>query len=356
MEDRTSVRGEDAFDVQAMHTWLRSQLPDLPDSEPDIEQYTKGASNLTYRLNYPDRSLVLRRPPQGTKAKSAHDMGREVHVLTHIRDQFPVVPEVYAFCDDTHVIGSQFYVMQHLDGVILRPDNAADLSVETVEAIGRAYVDRWVDLHRVDVASAGLDDWGKGPGYVRRQIDGWCDRYRRARTDDVPDAETVMNWLAEHQPDDVAACIIHGDWRLDNMVISGIDDTSAPGLSIAGVLDWEMATVGDPLMDVGAAMAYWIDADDVDLDPAFSSLKRQPSDLPGMPTRQKIVDRYCSQMGLEGIDWRFYEVYGLFRLAVILQQIWARYRAGETTNPAFAPFGQAVRVLVDRATRAREGR
>lgn len=355
MEDRTSVRGEDAFDIQAMHAWLRSQLPDLPDSEPDVEQYTKGASNLTYRLNYPDRSLVLRRPPRGTKAKSAHDMGREVHVLTHIRDQFPAVPEVYAFCDDTDVIGSQFYVMQHLDGVILRPDNAADLSVETVEVVGRAYVDRWVDLHRVDVESAGLADWGKGPGYVRRQVDGWSDRYRRARTDDVPDAETVMHWLAEHQPDDVAACIIHGDWRLDNMVISGIDDTSAPGPSIAGVLDWEMATVGDPLMDVGAAMAYWIDADDVDLDPAFSSLKRQPSDLPGMPTRQQIVDRYCSQMGLNGIDWRFYEVYGLFRLAVILQQIWARYRAGETTNPAFAPFGQAVRVLVDRATRAREG-
>lgn len=356
MADRHAVREEDTFDVVNMDAWLRTRMPDLPAGVPDVQQFTKGASNLTYLLRYHDRELVLRRPPAGTKAKSAHDMGREVHVLTHLRDQFPAVPEVFAYCTDEQVIGSAFYVMQHIDGLILRPDNAASLSRESIAGIGAAYVDRWVDLHQVDVAAADLTDWGKGPGYVSRQINGWSDRYRRARTEDVPDGESVMAWLAESQPADVGACVIHGDWRLDNMVFANIEEQDAVAPSLIGVLDWEMATIGDPLMDVGAAMAYWIDASDGDIDPAFAALKRQPSDLPGMPTREQIVQRYCAQMGFTDVDWRFYEVYGLFRLAVISQQIWARYRAGETTNPAFAPFGQAVNVLVARAARARERR
>ena len=336
-----------------MDAWLRDHVTALPDAQPEIEQFSKGASNLTYVLHYPGRDLVLRRPPHGTKAKSAHDMGREVHVITHIRDQFPAVPEVFAYCQDETVIGTPFYVMEFLDGVILRPDNAALLDSTAAGRVGDAYVDRWVQLHQVDVDRAGLADWGKGPGYVRRQIEGWSDRYRRALTDDVPDGESVMEWLATNQPDDVGACVIHGDWRLDNMVFDRIVEGEASSPSIIGVLDWEMATIGDPLMDVGAALAYWIDRDDASVDPAFAALKRQPSDLPGMPTREEIVDRYCEQMGFAGVDWRFYEVYGLFRLAVILQQIWARYRAGQTTNPAFAPFGQAVHVLIDRAARAR---
>lgn len=354
MADRHAVREEDTFDVVDMDAWLRTRMPDLPTGLPDVQQFTKGASNLTYLLRYRDRELVLRRPPAGTKAKSAHDMGREVHVLTHIRDQFPAVPEVFAYCADEQVIGSPFYVMQHIDGLILRPDNAGSLRRESIEGIGAAYVERWVDLHQVDVSAADLTDWGKGPGYVSRQIHGWSDRYRRARTEDVPDGESVMEWLAESQPADVGACVIHGDWRLDNMVFANTDDQDAVAPSLIGVLDWEMATIGDPLMDVGAAMAYWIDAGDGEVDPAFAALKRQPSDLPGMPLREQIVQRYCAQMGFTDVDWRFYEVYGLFRLAVILQQIWARYRAGETTNPAFAPFGQAVNVLVARAARARE--
>jgi aminoglycoside phosphotransferase (APT) family kinase protein len=351
--DRNSVRDEDAFDVVSMDAWLRDHIAGLPDAQPEVEQFSKGASNLTYLLHYPGRDLVLRRPPRGTKAKSAHDMGREVHVITHIRDQFSAVPEVFAYCQDETVIGTPFYVMEYLDGVILRPDNADLLDSAAANLVGDAYVDRWVQLHQVDVDRADLADWGKGPGYVRRQIEGWSDRYRRALTDDVPDGESVMAWLASNQPDDVGACVIHGDWRLDNMVFDGIVKGEASSPSIIGVLDWEMATIGDPLMDVGAALAYWIDRDDASVDPAFAALKRQPSDLPGMPTRDEIVDRYCEQMGFADVDWRFYEVYGLFRLAVILQQIWARYRAGQTTNPAFAPFGQAVHVLIDRAARAR---
>ena len=353
MTDRSGVRDEDAFDVAAMDSWLRTQLTGLPDGLPAVEQFTKGASNLTYRLDYPDRSLVLRRPPAGTKAASAHDMGREVHVLEHLADPYPYVPTVRAYCTDESVIGSSFYVMDYLEGTILRPDNSYVLTPDSSADVGRVYVDRWADLHSVDVQAAGLADWGKGPGYVDRQIFGWSDRFRRARTDDVPDGEDVMNWLEANRPADVAACVIHGDWRLDNMVMDSASLSVGNEPRIIGVLDWEMATIGDPLMDVGAALAYWIDSTDADVDPAFASLKRQPSDLPGMPTRAEIMARYTDRMGFTDVNWGFYEVYGLFRLAVILQQIWARYQAGQTSNPAFAPFGDAVRVLLARAARSR---
>lgn len=353
MTDRSDVRDEDAFDVTAMDTWLRAHVADLPDGVPAVQQFTKGASNLTYRLDYPDRMLVLRRPPSGVKAASAHDMGREVHVLEHLAKPYPYVPSVLAYCTDDSVIGSPFYVMDYLEGTILRPDNSSFLTDELASDIGRVYVDRWADLHSVDIAAAGLADWGKGPGYVDRQVFGWSDRYRRARTDDVPDGEDVMAWLEANRPADVAACVIHGDWRLDNMVMDAHSLADGHQPTIIGVLDWEMATIGDPLMDVGAALAYWIDSTDANVDPAFASLKRQPSDLPGMPTRAEIMRRYSERMGFVDVNWRFYEVYGLFRLAVILQQIWARYRAGQTTNPAFAPFGDAVRVLIARAARSR---
>lgn len=353
MADRSQVRDEDAFDIRAVDAWLRGQLVDLPTGLPDVTQFTRGASNLTYRLTYPGLDLVLRRPPAGTKAASAHDMGREVFVLEHVQSQFPYVPGVRAFCEDESVIGSPFYVMDYLEGTTLRPGNASMLTPEQASAVGRVYVDRWADLHSVDVAAAGLTDWGKGPGYVDRQVFGWSDRYRRARTDDVPAAEDVMTWLEVNRPADVAACVIHGDWRLDNMIMDTESLATGKTPQIIGVLDWEMATIGDPLMDVGAALAYWIDREDSDVDPAFASLKRQPSDLPGMPTRTQIMDHYSERMGFTNVNWTFYEVYGLFRLAVILQQIWARYRAGQTTNPAFAEFGSAVRVLVDRAARSR---
>lgn len=353
MTDRSGVREEDAFNAEAMDSWLRRSITDLPPGLPIIEQFTKGASNLTYRLTYPDRSLVLRRPPAGTKAASAHDMSREVHVLEHLAKPYPFVPTVRAYCSDESVIGSTFYVMDYLDGTILRPDSSSLLAPDVASEVGRVFVDRWADLHSVNVVEAGLADWGKGPGYVDRQVFGWSDRYRRARTDDVPDAEDVMSWLEANRPGDVAQCVIHGDWRLDNMVMDTDSLIEGHQPEIIGVLDWEMATIGDPLMDVGAALPYWIESTDAGTDPAYAALKRQPSDLPGMPTRAEIMQQYSERMGFTDVNWNFYEIYGLFRLAVILQQIWARYRAGQTTNPAFAKFGDAVRVLLARAARSR---
>ena len=336
----SAVRSEDSFNIEGVHTWLCERIPGLTDL-PSVDQFRSGASNLTYLLRYPDREMVLRRPPSGKKAASAHDMKREFFIQQSLRSYYPLVPSVFALCEDPKIIGSDFYVMDRIKGVILRrdlPDNVT-LTEEQATELGQRVIEGLVQLHQVDARV--LSRLNKGPGYVSRQLKGWSERYRAALTDDVPTGSELISWLIEHQPEDLATCVIHGDWRLDNLVL---DTSQSPRL--VGVLDWELATVGDPLMDLGSALAYWIDKDD---DPAFAALRRQPSHLPGMPTRQEFISRYLSQSEWECSDFTFYEVFGLFRLTVILQQIWFRYRAGETTNPAFSLFGPAVHVLINRA-------
>ncbi|HEX6877541.1 MAG TPA: phosphotransferase family protein [Nocardioidaceae bacterium] len=344
------VRQEDAFDVPAMAAWLRKQ--DLPvwlagDSgdlatDPCVRQFRGGASNLTYLLRYPGRDLILRRPPAGQKARGAHDMHREFTIQSRLRPVYPHVPRMVAFCDDESVVRSEFYVMERVEGTILGRDlpPGLDPSPEQVRRLCLGVLDRLVELHSVDAEKAGLGDLGKGQGYVGRQVLGWSERFRRARTDDVGDFETVMSWLEEHEPEDVGSCVVHNDYRFDNVVLD-------ESLRVAAVLDWEMATLGDPLMDLGGALAYWVQADD---DEVFAQFRRQPTHLPGMLTRDEVVAYYADRMGLAVTpeQWRFYEVFGLFRLAVIAQQIYYRYHHGQTTNEAFAIFLPAVRYLEQR--------
>jgi aminoglycoside phosphotransferase (APT) family kinase protein len=336
MSDVTAVREEDRFDVAKMHAWLRPFINE--DQLPEVEQFRSGASNLTYLLRYPGRELVLRKPPVGTKAVSAHDMKREYLIQSRLHSVYPLVPNMIALCEDYLVMGSDFYVMEFVNGEIFRRDVPEGITAADISVMADSLINGLVQLHAVD--SAILQELNKGEGYVQRQVEGWSKRYRNALTDDVPSAEKLMAWLSANQPNDVGSCIIHGDWRIDNMVFD------LGNARIAGVLDWELATVGDPLMDLGSALAYWVDRDD---EPAFASLRRQPSHLTGMPTRDEFVQRYLELSGRECKDFTFYEVFGLFRLAVIIQQIWARYRAGQTTNPAFAGFGDAVNTLINRA-------
>ena len=336
MSDLTAVRQEDRFDVAAMHAWLRSYIN--IDELPEVLQFRSGASNLTYLLQYPGRELVLRRPPVGTKAVSAHDMKREYLIQSRLHSVYSLVPGMIALCEDHSVMGSDFYVMERVVGQIFRRDIAQEITASDIEVMADSLISGLVQLHGVDASILG--ELNKGPGYVARQVQGWSKRYRNALTDDVPDAEKVMAWLDTNKPEDVDSCIIHGDWRIDNVVFD------LEHSRIAGVLDWELATVGDPLMDLGSALAYWVDHDD---EPGFAALRRQPSHLPGMPTREQFVAKYLQLSGRKCDDFTFYEVFGLFRLAVIIQQIWARYSAGQTTNPAFAGFGEAVNTLINRA-------
>ena len=336
MSDLTPVRDEDAFDIAKVHDWLSKFINES--SLPEVLQFRSGASNLTYLLKYPDRELVLRRPPVGTKAVSAHDMKREFLIQSRLKPVYDLVPKVIALCEDQSILGSDFYVMERINGEIFRRDVPESLTKEDVSIMATSLVAGLAQLHSVD--SSVLAELNKGAGYVTRQVEGWSNRYRNALTDDVPDGEDVMHWLLANKPDDVGSCIIHGDWRIDNMVFDLGEK------KLVGVLDWELATVGDPLMDLGSALAYWIDRDD---DPEFASLRRQPSHLEGMPTRKEFIAKYLQLSGRKCDDFTFYEVFGLFRLTVIIQQIWARYRAGQTTNPAFKGFGVGVNILINRA-------
>lgn len=332
------VRGEDAFDVAAVDAWLRAAAPaaGLGAGPPDVRQFSGGASNLTYLLRYPARDLILRRPPPGVKAKSAHDMTREYRIQERLRPVYPYVPEMVALCEDPAVLGSDFYVMARVEGTIPRsrlPEGVAG-DPDATRAMCVSVINRLCDLHAIDPVAAGLGDLGRGAGYVARQVDGWSRRYRDARTPNVPSFEGVMAWLDDLRPRDVATRVIHNDFRLDNVVLDPDDP-----MRVAGVLDWEMATLGDPLMDLGGALAYWVQADD---GPGMRLLQRQPTHLPGMLTRAEVVAHYTARTGLPVRHWPFYEVFGLFRLAVIIQQIYRRYHLRQTRNPAFRNFWIAV--------------
>ena len=338
-----AVREEDAFDVDVVADWLRAHAsdPNRLDGTPEVRQFSGGASNLTYLLRYPARDLILRRAPQGTKARGAHDMHREFVIQSALAPVFPYVAAMVGFCDDPSVLGGDFYAMERIEGLIPRSTWPADvpLSAEQARQLCLNVVEVYAELHSVDPKAAGLAELGRGTGYVRRQVEGWSTRYRNAHTPDNPSFTAVMAWLDAHQPDDVANCVIHNDFKVDNLVFSREDPTR-----VVGVLDWEMATLGDPLMDVGGALAFWIQADDSD---ELKMTKRVPTDLPGMITRAEFVQAYCERMGfsLTPEQWRFYEVFGLFRNAVIAQQIYYRYFHQQTTNEMFALFGPGVQIL-----------
>ena len=337
-----TVRPGEEFDVAKVDTFLKRRDPSLIGS-PIVGQFRGGASNLTYQLSYQDRALILRRPPFGQRAGSAHDMLREARVMSALKPVYPFVPRVLVTCEANEVLDCPFYIMERLNGIILRQDLPAglSLSVGDTRKLCVNVIDRLIELHQVDYRTAGLEQLGKGEGYVRRQMEGWCDRFKKAKTDDAADFVVVMTWLKQKMPSrDHATCVIHNDFRFDNVVLDPLEP-----LTVQGVLDWEMATLGDPLMDLGNTLAYWIEAGD---DTAFQAVRRQPTHLPGMMTRQEVIDYYCSRTGGTTVNFDFYLVFGLFRLAVIAQQIYFRYKQGQAKNPEFANFITFVNILEDR--------
>lgn len=344
------VRDEDRFDVVAVDQWLRQRIDDLPADLPKVKQYAKGASNRTYLLSYGDKKWVMRRPPLGDKAKSAHNMAREYRIQQALSQAGVSVPSMVGLCEDPSVIGQEFYVMSHIEGLILRANLPKSLHLSQARAgeVCRAAIDQLIRLHATPIEGTPLMEIGRGEGYNRRQIEGWIARFEKAKTWNVQNARSVAEWLAEHCPNERALCAIHGDFRLDNLVFHPtLAEASAP-VEIKATLDWELATIGDPLMDLGNSMAYWVQADD---DFYFRGFRRQPTHLDGMWTRQQVVDYYCSQRGLSSAGWPFYEVYGLFRLAVIVQQIYHRYHHKQTSNPQLKHLWVATNYLLWRCRR-----
>lgn len=345
VDDAGEVRKDEELDAAKVDAWLRSQGIEA-EGLPLIRQFPGGASNLTYLLHYPAQDFILRRPPFGHKAKGAHDMKRESSIMQALKPVYPHVPKVYAWSDGTGVMDSEFYVMECIKGMIPRKDLPKDMpmSPEDARKLCLSVIDRLIELHQVDYKAAGLESLGKGSGYTQRQISGWAERFRKARTPDVNDYEKVIAWLEAKMPaQDVATCVIHNDYRFDNVVL----DADNP-FNVICVLDWEMATLGDPLMDLGNTLAYWVQADD---DEGMQAMRRQPTNIPGMLTRQEVIDYYGKKTGWSVENFDFYTVYGLFRFGVILQQIWYRYYHGQTKNPWFATFGKMVNYLESRCLR-----
>jgi len=338
-DQSTDIRDGEELPAGVIDAYLKAQITGLT-GEPRISQFPGGASNLTYLLEYPEQEFVLRRPPFGQKAKSAHDMGREYRILNQLKDRFPYCPKAYAHCTDESLIGTEFYVMERLKGIILRAEMPAELnfSVEQTGQLCRSFIDKLVELHNVDYQACGLGDLGKPAGYVQRQISGWSARYAKALTPDAPRWEAVQAWLNDKMPADHAkSSIVHNDYRFDNVLL----DPHNP-MQIIGVLDWEMTTLGDPLMDLGNTLAYWIEA----ADPApVQLMRRQPSHAPGMLSRQQFVDYYAERSGIVIDNFDFYYTYGLFRLAGIVQQIYYRFFHGQTRDQRFAQFIQMNRLL-----------
>lgn len=337
VDQPAAVRRGEELDVERLKRYLQERLSGLA-GPLLVEQFPRGFSNLTYLLSFGDRRLVLRRPPFGTAVKTAHDMGREYKILSHLVHVYPKVPRPLCYCEDLAVLGAPFYVMERVEGVILRADMPVAMRPprQGMAAIAAAFVETLAELHAVDYEAAGLGDLGRPQGYARRQIEGWTKRYHQARTDDVPQIDRAAAWLAENLPTESAGSLIHNDFKYDNLVLDAGDWSR-----IVAVLDWEMATVGDPLMDLGTSLGYWVNAEDP---PQLRQLRLGPTTLPGNPSRFELVESYARATGRDPGNAVFYYVYGLFKVAVIIQQIYSRYRAGHTRDPRFARLIDGVRV------------
>jgi aminoglycoside phosphotransferase (APT) family kinase protein len=339
------VRDGEELDRDKLLAYLRREL-DAPDGDLEIEQFPGGHSNLTYAIRFAGEDYVLRRPPFGSKVKSAHDMSREYRMLSRLAPSYPLAPAPVLLCDDESVLGCQFYVMQRLRGIILRKRAPDGLELDAARAatLCESFVDTFVGLHSLDYRALGLGDFGKPEGYVERQVTGWTKRYAGSKTDELPELDEVARWLAAHMPESPPATIIHNDFKFDNLVLDPADATR-----IIGILDWEMTTIGDPLMDLGTTLSYWVQDDDPDVMKMFGF---GPTALPGMFTRRELADHYGERSGRDVANILFYYCYGLFKTAVVLQQIYYRYKQGLTHDERFGQFGMGVRILIDVAARA----
>lgn len=339
MGDLIEVRPDERFDVGAVERWVAAR-PGLPGGTPEVRQFGGGKANLTYLLTFPGgQELVLRRPPLGPVAASSHDMGREHQVLSRLWSAFDKAPRAVAFCDDAAVIGSPFLLMERRDGIVVRGEVPAIFGTgndpEANRKLSEVVVDTLAEFHSVDPATCGLDDLGRPDDFLGRQVDGWTGRWQAAKHEENDLADELATWLSENLPTSPSPTLLHNDWRLDNMAVSPDD----PGHCVA-VYDWDMATRGDPLADLGTLMGSWFDPGE-----APTELGMMPTQAPGWLPRQLAVDRYAERSGrdLSHVDW--YLVFGAWKLAVILQQIYIRWLRGQTKDERFRSLDEGARHL-----------
>ncbi|MEW6732893.1 MAG: phosphotransferase family protein [Acidobacteriota bacterium] len=345
LDQPRAVREGEELDEAKLIAYLQEKLPE-PIGPLTIEQFPSGHSNLTYLLRIGAKEYVLRRPPFGAKIKTAHDMGREFRILSHLIKVYEKVPRPLLYCEDEAVLGAPFYIMERVHGVILRKELPPGLipPAPLMRRISEALIDNFVQIHSINYQQAGLGDMGKAAGYIARQVHGWTERYRNAATDDIPELEATARWLADNMPADIPATMIHNDYKYDNLVLDPTDFTR-----IIAVLDWEMATIGNPLMDLGTSLGYWIEPGDPD---ELQALRFGPTMLPGNLTRGELIERYAAQSGRDISDMLFYYVYALFKIAGIAQQIYHRYKTGFSRDKRFALMILGIHAIGKAAQRA----
>jgi aminoglycoside phosphotransferase (APT) family kinase protein len=333
------IRKGEELDLAKLAAYLDGQFGAAPVT---VSQFPGGHSNLTYLVHHGDRDYVLRRPPFGSKVKTAHDMGREFTVLSKLAAVYSRAPKPFAYEATGEVLGAPFYLMERRRGVILRKELPEVLKADPsrVPRICTELVDALVDLHAVDYAAAGLGDFGKPTGYIERQVTGWAKRYVDSQTDDIPAITEASAWLAANLPAEGAPALIHNDFKFDNVIFD------AELEHITGVLDWEMATIGDPLMDLGTSLSYWAEASDSQ---ALHQLPLGPTAQPGMVTRREFAERYFERSGRPPVNLVFYYAFGLWKNSVVLQQIYYRWRKGITSDARFAQLIFGARMLAEQA-------
>ena len=343
IDQAVQIRQGEELNLHALNDYLKSENVDFEDIT-EITQFSGGYSNLTYLIKTGSKEYVLRRPPFGANIKSAHDMGREFKVLSLLKPHYPKVPQPLIFCKDESIMGCDFYIMERIKGVIFRGKDAMKLqiSVQKMRQLSENLIDNLADLHLLDIEKTGLISLGKPEGYVLRQVEGWIGRYANSQTDDIPTMVETAEWLNANIPRPQAPAFLHNDYKYDNVLLNPNDLTE-----ILGVLDWEMSTVGDPLMDLGASLAYWCESGDGDFIRLFNV-----SWLAGNLTRKEVVERYANKTGRDVSGMLFYYVFGLYKNTVIMQQIYARWKAGLTKDPRFGGLILGINELSKMAVRA----
>ncbi len=327
MDQARNIREGEELALDKLQAFLEKTFSKTQ-TQLEIQQFPSGFSNLTYLLKWDNREWVLRRPPYGAeKISKGHDMGREYRVLSLVHPHFPEAPEPLVYSEDLDIIGAPFYIMKRIRGTILRAGQKVDISPETTRAMNTSMIDTFVKLHQLDIEQTGLIQIGKPEGYLQRQIEGWSKRYEKAQTEDIPAMHYAREWLAKNMPESPAPTFIHNDYKYDNIVLNP-DNLG----EVKAVLDWEMSTVGDPLTDLGIYLSYTVEENDP------QGLRNFLPLYSNSLTRQELVQRYQEQRGVEIQNIPFYYAFALFKLGVVLQQIYYRYHEGFTKDPRFAPL------------------
>ncbi|MFE4140318.1 phosphotransferase family protein [Peribacillus sp. YIM B13472] len=344
VDDTIPVRPGEELNIGALEDFLRKNVLDLPNEPLELQQFPMGYSNLTYQLKIGEWEAVLRRPPLGPVAPKAHDMKREHHILSSINPYFQAAPEPILFSDDESIAGAPFFLMERKHGIVIDTEfpKGTEPTVEKCRQLSNVMVNRLADLHSIPHEKTGLVEISKPEGFIERQVRGWISRYERAKTDEIKEIRPLIDYFKQNIPKKSQTSIIHYDYKINNAMFN--KDLS----EMVGLFDWEMSTVGDPLADLGVALSYWTESGDPELI-KFGVGQASITTLTGFLTRREFIETYAARSGRDVSNVDFYLTFGYFKLAVILQQIYYRYKKGQTNDPRFSNLGKTVKGLLTHA-------